>query len=489
MMSTEYLLMVRRRGKNFFIKSILTVSIILFISGCADKSGLSPKIRLPQNYSNISAKSVFSSNNYKWWREFGSRTIDRLVKTALKNNSDIKAAAEKILEMRAEFSGSHSVLFPSVYTNFNAARQRQNSVNGITGRANSYYFNSFHLSLSASYEIDLWKRLSSSDKAARAAMLETAENKITVIHAVISNSVMLYFEISGIDRRINLLKKERKLLRRIISIEKQRYENGTASLLDLKKSEYEFANKEMEFLTLKQQLHDKKYKLMILLGKYPNNTKPYKLFDFRNKNLPVLSDLPSSLLLKRPDIRAKILQINRMNFMLKAAHAARFPQINLTGSYGSESDALKDIFRPENILWQIASGISAPLFDAGKLKSSENAALHKYNEAVIDYAKTLMEAFYEVQNALQNNELLSKKRNYAEILLKNAGVRKNIILSRYKAGLSNLVTLYNAQMSYYQTSDLLNQTDLAFYLNRISLHKAIGGSWIKTEKKGEHRYE
>ena len=407
----------------------------------------------------------------------------------MKNNSDIKAAAEKILEMRAEFSGSHSVLFPSVYTNFNAARQRQNSVNGITGRANSYYFNSFHLSLSASYEIDLWKRLSSSDKAARAAMLETAENKITVIHAVISNSVMLYFEISGIDRRINLLKKERKLLRRIISIEKQRYENGTASLLDLKKSEYEFANKEMEFLTLKQQLHDKKYKLMILLGKYPNNTKPYKLFNFRNKNLPILSDLPSSLLLKRPDIRAKILQINRMNFMLKAAHAARFPQINLTGSYGSESDALKDIFRPENILWQIASGISAPLFDAGKLKSSENAALHKYNEAVIDYAKTLMEAFYEVQNALQNNELLSKKRNYAEILLKNAGVRKNIILSRYKAGLSNLVTLYNAQMSYYQTSDLLNQTDLAFYLNRISLHKAIGGSWIKTEKKGEHRYE
>jgi len=445
---------------------VVSVLIFMLLFGCAPMKGASPKIKLPQNY--VESASHSSQSSYRWWQRFGNKELDRLVDEALKNNSDIKAAAEKVLEMAAEFSGSSAALFPSLYANFNAMRQRENIKNNITGSYERFYSNSFHLSLSASYEIDLWRRLSSSEKAAKAALLQSIENRTTIVHAVISDVVDLYLELSSIKKRLEILKKENAILQKELQLQKRRYESGISSLDEFVKAQTALEDNRMEISDLLSQFYDKKNNLMNILERY-EDIRITRFFDFRKKAPPVLSDLPSSLLLKRPDIR---------EFLLKSAHWARFPQIKLTGSYGNQSDELKNLLKPETLLWQIASGITAPIFDAGKLRSVETASLHRYNQAVIDYAKTVLGAFREVQEGLRNNKILLDKRRYAETLLKDSKLQADIAYNRYKTGLEGLTNLYSAQLNYLKARDLLNQTLLAFYLNRVTLHKALGGKWL-----------
>jgi len=454
---------------------VVSVLIFMLLFGCAPMKGASPKIKLPQNY--VESTSHSSQSSYRWWQRFGNKELDRLVDEALKNNSDIKAAAEKVLEMAAEFSGSSAALFPSLYANFNAMRQRENIKNNITGSYERFYSNSFHLSLSASYEIDLWRRLSSSEKAAKAALLQSIENRTTIVHAVISDVVDLYLELSSIKKRLEILKKENAILQKELQLQKRRYESGISSLDEFVKAQTALEDNRMEISDLLSQFYDKKNNLMNILERY-EDIRITRFFDFRKKAPPVLSDLPSSLLLKRPDIREKLLRVKQMKFLLKSAHWARFPQIKLTGSYGNQSDELKNLLKPETLLWQIASGITAPIFDAGKLRSVETASLHRYNQAVIDYAKTVLGAFREVQEGLRNNKILLDKRRYAETLLKDSKLQADIAYNRYKTGLEGLTNLYSAQLNYLKARDLLNQTLLAFYLNRVTLHKALGGKWL-----------
>jgi len=457
---------------------IVLGGVLLFISllftGCLGIPYERPDISIPDQYQHAEESVSISKIKDRWWEDFHNEEINKLVKMTIKYNHDIKISTERILQAEASLGRAKSALFPSVDLNLNLSRKKEGTI-----------LNTVNASLMASYEIDIWGRLRSTQRAERYALLEAEENRNTIIQSIIAEVVSLYFQKEGIERKIEITKKRIENARDTLQMVESRYRMGLVSYLDLIEAEGNLSEAEALLPPLYQSLYDTQQKLAILTGQYPK-TYPEDSLKRNYFNLlePVPTGLPSELLLRRPDIRAAEARINRMYEMLKSARARRFPSITLTGSYGWASTSLSNLFRPENELWQIASGILEPIFDAGRLKKEEQEALSRYREALISYSKTVLNAFYEVENALLNRKLLLEKRNQLLKVLKNAKVEEKTSTEQYIRGLTDLLSVLRAKDRRFTAEESLIDVETSILLNRVSLYRALGGGWRSHEKKG-----
>jgi multidrug efflux system outer membrane protein len=229
---------------------------------------------------------------------------------------------------------------------------------------------------------------------------------------------------------------------------------------------------------LVQDLGITQQKLAILQGEYPR-TKTYRTqeSDYYLALEPVPSGLPSDLLDQRPDIRAAEMRLRGLSARIGVAKAVRFPQISLTGNFGYVSEDLNDLFSPETELWNIATGIVQPVFNAGKLAASQRAAEARYAQGVAEYAKTVLTAFSEVEGALLTRKQQLERRKRVMVFLEEARATQQQAQQRYERGLTDYLTVLEAQQTRFGAEENLILVDLAIYTNRVRLHRALGGGW------------
>jgi multidrug efflux system outer membrane protein len=170
-----------------------------------------------------------------------------------------------------------------------------------------------------------------------------------------------------------------------------------------------------------------------------------------------------------------------LNARIGAAKARRFPAITLTGTLGYSSSELDDLFRPENELWSIAAGLVQPVFDAGNLKAGQAAATARYSQGVATYAKTVLNAFSEVENALLSRQEQLEQRRALLQFLKEARAAQRVAEERYKKGLTDFLTVLVTQRTRYEAEESVVRVDLDILANRVTLHRALGGGWAKRE--------
>jgi multidrug efflux system outer membrane protein len=166
-----------------------------------------------------------------------------------------------------------------------------------------------------------------------------------------------------------------------------------------------------------------------------------------------------------------------LNALVGVAKASRFPRIVLTGTYGYTSEDLDRLFKPENELWNIALGITQPLFDAGKLQAGQRAAEARYQQGVVAYAKTVLTAFAEVEGTFLTREEQLKRRDYVVKFLLEAREAQRIAESRYEKGLVDFLTVLDTQRTRFQAESDLVEVDFVLLNNRVNLHRALGGGW------------
>ncbi|WP_457643240.1 TolC family protein, partial [Persephonella sp.] len=213
---------------------MIILIILIMMNACSSIHREMPDIVVPDKFSN--APSVEKAHKViltYWWRDFNDQMLDSLISEALKNNRDIRLATEKVLEARATFGVSISDLFPSISLQADATRQKQSFRFSSAGSRVSIMNNTFKLTPVASYEVDLWGRLSSAKKAAKQRLLSSIENRKTIIHTVISDLASLYFERIGLQRRLEIAYSRLKNSKRTLRIVESRYRRGIASYLDL----------------------------------------------------------------------------------------------------------------------------------------------------------------------------------------------------------------------------------------------------------------
>ena len=415
---------------------------------------------------------------HNWWKQFEAPRLNEVVARVLTHNPDIRKAAASVLEYRALIGQTRADQFPSLDLNAQASRAQQSVVEPFTGENVTVKTDTFTLTLPASFELDLWGRLSRATEAARADLLAAEENRQTVIHSLIAEAVSQYFNIQSLEARLQISRRLTRTYRENLELVEARYRQGLSSILDVRQARRSLAQSEAEIPPLVQALGKARQALAVLQGQYP--AKPAEPSGGQSRfelPPPIPAGLPAELLNRRPDIRAVEASLKAACARIGVAKANRFPQIRLTGSLGYTSNELQELFEPENELWQIAAGIVQPVFDAGKRGFAQKAAEARYRQQEAQYAKTVLEAFSEVEAALLTRRQQIERYERLEIYLKEAKATLDTALDRYQRGLANYLNVLDAQKASFQAELSLVETRNAIYTNRVSLYRALGGGW------------
>ena len=461
---------------------VLLLALPLALAGCIkvgpDYQRPEFAFKTPPAYDQAQSKAAYSAQK-EWWKQFSDPQLDQVVEQVLQRNLDLSEAAGRVLELRASFVQARSQRFPTVSLEGTGQKQRSVSSQTLpTTQTLSLERESYNLSLAATFEVDLWGKLARGEAAARASLLQAEENRRTVAQTVVASAVSSYFNIRALQRRLVVNQSSIVAYTKSVTLVEGRYRRGLASALDLRQARRSLAQAKAQRPSLEQDLGLAKQQLAVLLGRYPEiKPDPDPGIDYLARMQPVPPGLPSELLLRRPDLRAAEQGLKSLSEKIGVARAARFPTISLTGGYGYTSNGLENLFSPANELWNLALGLSQPVFNAGRLAAGEKAARARYAQGVASYAKTVLNAFGEVEGALYTRQQQQTRRGLLQDAVREAEATQSTAQGRYIRGLQDYLSVLEAQQTRYSLADSLVLNELAILTNRVTLHRVLGGGW------------
>jgi multidrug efflux system outer membrane protein len=432
-------------------------------------------VKIPESYQNDRTEAAFNPViEDRWWQDFDDPELNELVEEVLKRNWDLKKATARILESRAQYLQISADRWPQVGLDYKWDKRRFGGVN--VGRGET--ITTHQLTFPALFEIDLWSRLAKASAAARHDILVDEENRRTIAQTLVAETINLYLQIEASERRLQIADQSIKAFKRSLQFVDTRYKRGLTSVLDVRQARRLLAGAETLVPQLQQQLGILQQQLSVLLGRYPE-TRPARSqpADYYRRPDPVPTGLPSTLLLRRPDIRAAEARLVALNQRIGSAKAARFPAITLTGSYGWNADGKDRLFNADSVIWNFSRGVVQPLMDAGRLKARQRGIEAQYQQAVSDYADTILNAFAEVEGALLTRKKQLERREREINFLEEARATQRVAQNRYIKGLSEYLDVLDAQQTRFTAEGNLVLVDLNILTNRVNLHRALGGSW------------
>lgn len=444
-----------------------------------------------------------------WSTKFGSPELTRIVEKALDQNLDIAAAVARIEQADAQAIISSSALFPSL--TFNALARRMQTPGAITSATSTAAgtggtgtgattggttttsaagsqllrtrrANFFQLGLNASYEIDFWGKNQDASNAARLLAHASRFDRDVVEIATIASVVNSYFQILTAQDRLRIARNNIKIAETVLAAIKARLDVGTATALDYSQQLSVVATQRAAVPPLEQTLRQTKNTLAVLLGVPPESAVISGGSLTRLRFPTVAAGLPSELLLRRPDVAEAEARLVSQEFSVLQARAAFFPSIQITGMYGLQSIALKSLFRPEAIAWQIAGNLTQPLFDGYNLQGQLNLQKGRYAELAQDYQKQILTAFSEVENALIAIAETSRQLKLQGEAVAAARRAYEVAEARLREGTIDIVTLSTTETTLFQNEDILAQVRLAYFQSATSLYQALGGGWSETTR-------
>ncbi len=443
-----------------------------------DYNGAELAMKMPAGFEHHSGEPIAASFTDLWWHEFNDPELNRVVAAVMEDNPDIRTAAYRVTEAAAILRQTGADRYPSVNLRAQSTRQKQAMPNPLSGEMVSVTSTTHSLALPASFELDLWGRLARATEAVQAELLASEENQRAVTHSLVAETVNLYLQINMLKRKIQVNRDTVDAYGQGLDLTESRYRRGLTSILDVRQARRALSAAEAQLPDLRSALGAARQRLATLQGRYPEvGSDDFATAAAFVPPSPIPAGLPSQLLERRPDIRVAEAALQAASARIGAAKAARFPGITLTGSFGYASDDISDLFRPENELWQIAAGGLQPLFNAGKLAAAQAAAEARYEQARMVYAKTVLNAFAEVEGALLNQKEFEHRRQRVRIFLEEADAVVKIAEDRYRRGLVDYLTVLDAQVASFEAKMQIVDAEYAVLSNRVRLYRVLGGGW------------
>ncbi len=410
-----------------------------------------------------------------WWQGFRSPALDRLIATARAHSFDIAAAAARVIEANAALRIAGAALLPTV----SAAAKDSWSRTFVTSGPGKRYVESrsYSLAPSASYEIDLWGRLRASRQSALAAALQSRYDAATVALTVVASIATTWFQAVGYADRISIARRNLVASETILAAIEAGQAAGVNSALDVAQQQALVAGLRAGIPALQSQLEQTINGLGVLVGEVPERISipPERLATIA---LPeVAPGLPSALLERRPDVASAEAQLIAANANLRAARAAFFPDVTLTGSAGWSTLALSTLFGPGSLFATAAASAVQTVFDNGAIAAQVRQDRARFTELVAGYRKAVVQAFTDVENAAAAYRLATAQERLERVAVETARRAAGIARAQLLAGTVNIVTSLQAQQTLYADLDTLSQVRLARLTSLVALYKALGGGW------------
>lgn len=463
-----------------FPRALAAIVAVTILAGCAGPEDDKPTLDIPGGWK-AEGPAGTSWPDTTWWRAFGSPQLDRLIQTAQRNNQDIGAAAARVLQADAQARIAGAPLLPSVGADGNASHsvspERRISGFGGTSTSSRTISDQFSAELSASYEIDLWGKNRSALQSAQASALASRYDRDTVALTVTASTATTYMQILEFQDRLAIAKDNLANAQQVLNIVLAQEQAGAASALNVAQQRTVVAQQKAAIPPLEQQRQQSETALALLLGEPPERLslgrQPLDELD-----VPTIgAGLPSSLLDRRPDVQNADALLAAARFNVKEAKAALFPSIQLTGSGGFQSAALGTLFNSANTIYSLAAGLTQPIFEGGALRGQIQLSEAQYQELGQTYVKTVLAAFGDVENALIAARQTALAYQAQQEVVAQAREAFRLSEAQYTAGAVDLLTVLNAQQSYFSARDQLVQAKSNRLQAAVALYKALGGGW------------
>lgn len=467
------------------ILSLCSALFLFFVSGCKTTKPLENNAIKTMPVSYTESKDSANAANINWKQYFTDPNLVELIDVALKNNLDLSISLQKMEASKAYVRSSKGALFPSVNANANYLGRRFGyyTMDDAGNRTTEIepekiiptYLPDYYLGLQASWEIDLWGKLRNKKRAALARYLSSVEGKNLVTSNLIAEVANAYYELLALDNELEIIRESIKLQQSAFDLVSVQKEAGVSNELEVKQFEAQLNNsKSLEYETL-QSITEVENQINYLLNRYPQTIKREKT-DF-SKPLSIVPNtgIPSDLLMNRPDLRQAEYELMASKADLKAAKAAFYPTLNITGMLGLQG--YKVALLPQSLAYTAAGGLIAPLLNRNAIKAEFKSANAAQQEALFNYQKAILNGYIEVYNELAKIRNLEKIQEYKsnQVTALSQAIDASSVL--FKTGRANYIEVLLTQQNSLDSKIELINVKQRQYKALVNIYKALGGGW------------
>jgi multidrug efflux system outer membrane protein len=458
---------------------IVTLVAIVSLTGCMlGPDFKKPVMETPDHY-RFADKEVKTTVGLKWWGLFNDPVLRSLVTAALQDNKDIRIAASRIEEARASLGFTRADSYPRLDLEADASRG-----NSSGGRKLGYTDNHFFIAPVLRWEIDFWGKFRRATESSMAELMASEYALRTVQISLITEVVSTYFLLLDFHQRLEISK--RTLASRVegLDIIEKRFFKGIIPEIDVNQAQIQKETAAIAIPIYERLISKAEHTLSILLGRLPEKIE--KGISLYRQTIPpdIPVGLPSSLLERRPDIvRAEYL-LEAQSARIGVAQALRLPSISLTGMLGGASDELSTL-TSGGAAWSVSSSLFGPIFNFNQDKMRVEIEKEKTKQALYEYENTVLLAFGEVEDAL--NEIHTYKRQISAIEKKFKAAKNAAALSkmRYDKGVVSFLEVLDTERVWFAVELELTETKQEFYNAYVKLYKALGGGWLSEKEMEE----
>lgn len=404
-----------------------------------------------------------------WIASFNDPGLEQLVAEAQANNKNLAASAANVTRARALARQAGAALTPDVGLTAGAARS--GSLESGTPENTGY-----SAGLQVSWEVDIWGRIRAGAQSAQASAQAVEADYRFAQHSLAATTALAYFTVIEANLQTDIAREIVKILEETLRIVKFRYENDMVSSQDLALVRSDLASARERLTTSEGSYRDALRALELLLGRYPSAELAVR------KTLPDVpppppAGVPSELLERRPDIIAAERRVAAAFNALTQAKAARLPALSLTGDIGGSSPTLTDLLNPTNMAWRAGANLLAPLFDGGVRRENVVIATAEQEQALAAYGQTALEAFSELETALDQGVVVAEREKALKEAAEEAGRAYRVADLQYQEGETDLLDVLTIQQRVIDTRRNLAFVQRLLLDQRVSLHLALGGHW------------
>jgi multidrug efflux system outer membrane protein len=406
--------------------------------------------------------------NLHWWELLDDPVLDTLIKTALAENKDVLIAAQRVETARANLGYTNADRWPEVHVAGGV------SGSGLSGNVTS----GFKIYPEFSWEIGFWGKYRRLNEAAQADYLSTIYAQRMVQLSLVSTIATTYYNLLASREQLAISRNTLASRDSGLIIMQDKFEGGMISLMDLNQAKIQRDLAAVMVPVYKRIIALDENTLSLLLGQAPQAISPGKPFHEHKYELDIPAGIPSQLLQRRPDILQAEENYHAKTANIGVAEAMRWPSLSLTGMLGAASSDLTTL-TATGLTWSAGASLFSPLFQFGKNKRRVEMARSEAQAALLQYEKTVLQAFKDVEDALASISSFREELKAQESRTATAIESEKLSYIRYDEGSTTYLEVLEQQRASFSAQLDLLSTRLNLINSYILLYKALGGGWIR----------
>lgn len=394
-------------------KTVAVLLVCLAFTGCkmlAPVEKVEPQA-MPEAY--VSSTDTVNSATIKWKNFFPDKNLQNLIDEALKNNQELAMTLQEIEIARNDVRVKKGMLLPTVSAvaaagvdkvgRYTSAGAGDASTEMTPGKEVPEDLQDYMLGLHMTWEVDIWKKLRNSKKAALTRYLATVEGKNFVVTNLVAEIANSYYELLSYDNQLDIIQQTIALQKNAFDIVKAQKDAARANELGVKKFEAEVLNSQSREFAIQQQIKETENKINFLCGRYPQPIVRDKSVLVTQLPQQIQAGIPSQLMKNRPDIKQAELELFATKCDVKAAQAEFYPSFTINAGAGFNAFKPSYLFTtPESLIYNLVGDLTAPLINRNAIKAEFNKAKAEQVKAMYNYQKTILNGYVEVSNQLSN---------------------------------------------------------------------------------------